>query len=64
MLQRDGVIGQARRAEPKPRKTCARAACKNERPKPAQLEGDPFCSADCCRAFHGVSFQRPRGALA
>lgn len=34
--------------------TCARRGCKKELPPIAIREGDPFCSAECCRDHHGV----------
>ena len=34
---------------------CAGAACKKARPKLATVAGDPFCSAECCRKFYGVT---------
>lgn len=30
------------------------SVCKGEIPKPASLAGDPYCSAKCCRADHGL----------
>lgn len=43
---------------------------KPKRPPPAtsyvpraEYEGDPFCSADCCREAHGTETNRPRGSL-
>jgi hypothetical protein len=34
---------------------CAGTACKKVRPKLAIVAGDPFCSAECCRKFYGVT---------
>lgn len=34
---------------------CAREGCRREVPRAALLAGDPFCSAVCCRAAHGMS---------
>ena len=45
------------RADPKVRRDGRCSQCKGKRPKLAERDRDPFCRADCCRAFHGVVYQ-------
>lgn len=42
---------------------CARHGCKRELPAIAWREGDPFCSAECARSYHGVRFKADMGAF-
>jgi hypothetical protein len=42
------------------KRTCARRGCSVEIPVRAALEGDPYCSTDCCRLDHGLAASKPR----
>lgn len=42
-------------AKRKVRDTCKRRSCKQRIPLLVVLAGDPYCSAECCRADHGAT---------
>lgn len=44
-----------RRPDPAQREDgrCARHGCKKRLPKLGVKDGDPFCSNECCRRYHG-----------
>jgi hypothetical protein len=52
------------RPDPRPRKDNSCAHCRKPRKRPEKLnyataqdfERDSFCSAECCRAWHGVTY--------
>jgi len=46
-----------------PDRHCARHGCRNQLTAIAWREGDSFCSAACCRAWHGVRFKPDMGML-
>lgn len=45
------------------RKYCKTKGCKNELPDLAARDGDPYCSANCCRSDLGLSLINSSGAL-
>ncbi len=49
----------------KKRKTAPRGClvCGKPRPELAVAAGDPFCSADCCRAHHETALATLEGVL-
>ncbi len=44
------------KTEPKVTKRSNCAVCGKKRPPVAIAEGDPFCTNQCCRQFHGIVF--------
>ncbi len=36
------------------KKVCVRRGCSTKIPVRAALDGDPYCSTDCCRLDHGL----------